>query len=130
MFIPGSLPPWTDAKGVAAAWPDGPPTADGDRGWCVARSPATDGDGWMYGTSFERLQYDRPGGRASKRAGDSIRSRLWLRGGGTGGGGGGNGGGACSAPAQVRARGGQGGRGKTPKGPWGTAAAAAAAAVG
>jgi hypothetical protein len=79
MFIPGSLPPWTDARGVALAWPDGPPAFDGDRGWRVARSPATDADGWMYGTSYDRLQYDRPGGRASKRGGDTIRSRLWRK---------------------------------------------------
>lgn len=79
MFIPGSLAPWTDPKGVAVAWTEGPPAFDGDRGWLIARSPATDADGWMYGTSFERLQYDRPGGRASKRVSDSIRSRLWRR---------------------------------------------------
>lgn len=78
-LLPGGLPAWTDARGVGVAWTEGPPGRDGERGWRIARSPATDADGWVYGTSFDRLQYDRPGGRASKRASDSIRSRLWVR---------------------------------------------------
>lgn len=111
MFIPGSLPPWTDAKGVAVAWPDGAPASDGDRGWRVSRSAATDGDGWMYGTSYERLQYDRPGGRASKRVSDSIRSRLWVR--APAGAGPGPAGGAAAVDSR-EVRVGAGGRGSAP----------------
>ncbi len=77
-FFPSSMPGWSDALGNPIDW-DSPPKHDGDDGWYVVTSHATDADGWMYGTNFERLQYDRPGGRASKRAGDSIRSRLWRR---------------------------------------------------
>lgn len=85
-FIPGTVPGWSDACFSAVEWPRAggsnatPPRAEGGQGWCVARSAATDGDGWVYGTAFDHLREDRPGGRASKRANDRVRSRLWLRG--------------------------------------------------
>lgn len=80
-FIPGTVPGWSDACFEAVAWPSssGPPRRDGDQGWCIVRSPATDADGWVYGTAFDHLREDRPGGRASKRANDRVRSRLWRR---------------------------------------------------
>ena len=56
-----------------------PPSIDGENGWFVVRLPTTDVDGWLYGTTFGRLDVARPGGRASRRASDQIRSRVWRR---------------------------------------------------
>jgi hypothetical protein len=75
-FLSGSVPAWSNALGESVPLPD-TPLQDGRNGWLLVRSPATDTEGWVYGTSFDRLQYDRSGGRASKRASDRVRSRLW-----------------------------------------------------
>jgi hypothetical protein len=56
-----------------------PPSLDGEGGWFVVRLPSTDHDGWVYGTTFDRLCTPRPGGRASKRVNDHVRSRVWRR---------------------------------------------------
>ena len=100
-FITGTVPAWSDACFSPIQW-DTPPKCDGDQGWqvvcsaatdaegwiygtafdqgwCIVRSPATDADGWVYGTAFDHLREDRPGGRASKRVNDRVRSRLWRR---------------------------------------------------
>jgi hypothetical protein len=45
----------------------------------VVRLPSTDHDGWVYGSTFDRLCNPRPGGRASKRVNDHVRSRVWRR---------------------------------------------------
>lgn len=79
-FIPGTVPAWSDACFETVEWPNSSqPRSDGDQGWHIIRSPATDSDGWVYGTAFDHLREDRPGGRASKRANDRVRSRLWRR---------------------------------------------------
>jgi hypothetical protein len=79
-FIPGTVPAWSDACFEPVEWPNSSqPRSDGDQGWHIIRSPATDADGWVYGTAFDHLREDRPGGRASKRANDRVRSRLWRR---------------------------------------------------
>lgn len=80
-FIPGTVPAWSDACFNAVDWVGrgSPPRAEGDDGWVIARSPATDAEGWVYGTAFEHLREERPGGRASKRANDRVRCRLWRR---------------------------------------------------
>jgi hypothetical protein len=79
-FIPSTVPGWSDACFEPVEWPgSGHPCSDGDQGWCIVRSPATDADGWVYGTAFDHLREDRPGGRASKRTNDRVRSRLWRR---------------------------------------------------
>lgn len=52
-FVPGSVPGWTDGLGNPIEW-ESPPKFDGDGGWCVVVSHATDGDGWVYGTNFIR----------------------------------------------------------------------------
>lgn len=79
-FIPSTVPGWSDACFEPVEWPgSGQPHSDGDQGWCIVRSPATDADGWVYGTAFDHLREDRPGGRASKRTNDRVRSRLWRR---------------------------------------------------
>jgi hypothetical protein len=77
-FITGTVPAWSDACFSPIQW-DSPPKADGDQGWQVVCSAATDAEGWIYGTAFDHLQYERPGGRASKRVNDRVRSRLWRR---------------------------------------------------
>ncbi len=78
-IIPGlDWPPWSDASGTPVALLR-PPTIDGQGGWFVVRTASTDEDGWLYGTHFERLSLPRPGGRASKRANDQVRSRVWRR---------------------------------------------------
>lgn len=77
-FITGTVPAWSDACFSPIQW-DSPPKCDGDQGWQVVCSAATDAEGWIYGTAFDHLQYDRPGGRASKRVNDRVRSRLWRR---------------------------------------------------
>jgi hypothetical protein len=79
-FIPGTVPAWSDACFEPVEWLNSSqPRSDGDQGWLIIRSPATDADGWVYGTAFDHLREDRPGGRASKRANDRVRSRLWRR---------------------------------------------------
>jgi hypothetical protein len=79
-FLPGTVPGWSDACFEPVAWPSSSrPLSDGDHGWCIVRSPATDAEGWVYGTAFDHLREDRPGGRASKRTNDRVRSRLWRR---------------------------------------------------
>ena len=50
---------------------------DGD-GWRVEVRDATDSDGWIYGTAFERLSDHRKGGRAAKRSTDRCRRRVWV----------------------------------------------------
>ncbi|WIA34143.1 hypothetical protein OEZ86_012507 [Tetradesmus obliquus] len=77
-FITGTVPAWSDACFSPIQW-DSPPKCDGDQGWQVVCSAATDAEGWIYGTAFDHLQYERPGGRASKRVNDRVRSRLWRR---------------------------------------------------
>lgn len=77
-FIAGTVPAWSDACFNPIQW-DTPPRCDGDQGWQVVCSAATDMEGWIYGTAFDHLRDDRPGGRASKRANDRVRSRLWRR---------------------------------------------------
>eukprot|EP00200_Dunaliella_tertiolecta_P012944 CAMPEP_0202391780 /NCGR_PEP_ID=MMETSP1127-20130417/92019_1 /ASSEMBLY_ACC=CAM_ASM_000462 /TAXON_ID=3047 /ORGANISM="Dunaliella tertiolecta, Strain CCMP1320" /LENGTH=268 /DNA_ID=CAMNT_0048994235 /DNA_START=53 /DNA_END=857 /DNA_ORIENTATION=- len=71
-------PNWSNAKG-AAVHLTRTPSIDGEGGWFVVRMPSTDEDGWVYGTSFDRLDQPRPGGRASKRVNDHIRSRVWRK---------------------------------------------------
>jgi hypothetical protein len=87
--MPGPpVPNWSDPLGRALpiGAPRPPPqeqqqdataAAASPSAWRVAVSPATDAEGWVYGTAFAHLQYDRPGGRASKRSSDRVRSRLW-----------------------------------------------------
>ena len=59
---------------------DAPPTKDPDPSkWRVIVSPATDKEGWEYGTVFQHLSKKRPGGRASQRLGDAVRRRAWMR---------------------------------------------------
>jgi hypothetical protein len=77
-FITGTVPAWSDACFCPVQW-DSPPKCDGEQGWQVVCSAATDAEGWIYGTTFDHLQYERPGGRASKRVNDRVRSRLWRR---------------------------------------------------
>jgi hypothetical protein len=77
-FLTGTVPAWSDACFSPVQW-DSPPKCDGDQGWQVVCSTATDAEGWIYGTTFDHLQYERPGGRASKRVNDRVRSRLWRR---------------------------------------------------
>ena len=50
---------------------------DGD-GWRVEVRDATDQEGWLYGTAFERLNDHRKGGRAAKRSTDRCRRRVWV----------------------------------------------------
>jgi hypothetical protein len=74
--------PWSDGAGLPLPLPPAPaPAADGQAGWRLARSGDTDADGWRYGRSFARLAtgVERSGGRAAKRASDSVRSRVWRR---------------------------------------------------
>jgi hypothetical protein len=82
-FLPGTVPGWSDACfGPVTFGERGPPPRAAEGGgssWAVITSPATDADGWVYGTAFDHLRDDRPGGRASKRANDRVRSRLWRR---------------------------------------------------
>jgi hypothetical protein len=77
-FLTGTVPAWSDAC-FSPVQRDSPPKCDGDHGWQVVCSAATDAEGWIYGTTFDHLQYERPGGRASKRVNDRVRSRLWRR---------------------------------------------------
>jgi hypothetical protein len=71
-------PAWSDASGSGVPLLR-PPVLDGQGGWFVVRTPSTDDEGWLYGSSFQRLVLARPGGRASKRVGDNVRSRVWRR---------------------------------------------------
>lgn len=78
-LIPGfDWPAWSDAKGQPVQL-ERPPEIDGQGGWFVVRLPTTDEDGWLYGSGFDRLSLPRPGGRASKRMNDHVRSRVWRR---------------------------------------------------
>ena len=55
-----------------------PCAAPDDAGWRVEVGDATDQEGWLYGTAFERLNDHRKGGRAAKRSTDRCRRRVWV----------------------------------------------------
>ena len=55
-----------------------PCAAPDDAGWRVEVRDATDQEGWLYGTAFERLNDHRKGGRAAKRSTDRCRRRVWV----------------------------------------------------
>lgn len=64
-LIPGyDWPAWSDAQGQPIQLAR-PPSIDGESGWFVVRMPSTDEEGWLYGTSFERLAHARPGAISS-----------------------------------------------------------------
>lgn len=69
---------WTDEQGSPVDLGI-PPTGDPQGGWEVEVSPATDSEGWQYGTVFNHLLFKRAGGRASQRWGDMVRRRKWRR---------------------------------------------------
>eukprot|EP00879_Flechtneria_rotunda_P006721 GHRR01007061.1.p1 GENE.GHRR01007061.1~~GHRR01007061.1.p1 ORF type:complete len:622 (+),score=264.83 GHRR01007061.1:212-2077(+) len=77
-FLSSTVPAWSDAAFKPVQW-HGLPKSNTDKGWSIVCSPATDTEGWVYGTAFDHLREDRPGGRASRRANDRVRSRLWRR---------------------------------------------------
>lgn len=39
----------------------------------------TDKYGWIYSSNFDHLKNKREGGRASKRATDTVRQRKWIK---------------------------------------------------
>jgi hypothetical protein len=80
ILVASERPNWSDADGQPLAL-SYPPDAEreGENGWYIVRSPATDPYGWQYGTGFDKLNERRAGGRASKRAGDMVRTRKWVR---------------------------------------------------
>eukprot|EP00889_Picochlorum_renovo_P007501 jgi/Picre1/34531/NNA_001999.t1 len=50
-----------------------------DRLYTIVVDASTDAEGWQYGTVFKHLEYKRAGGRASRRFGDTVRRRRWVR---------------------------------------------------
>lgn len=50
-----------------------------DRFWMVVVDATSDEEGWQYGTVFKHLEYKRAGGRASRRFGDIVRRRRWVK---------------------------------------------------
>ena len=73
------FPSFSDAEGNPVTL-DVPPNKDPDpTKWRIVVSPATDREGWQYGTVFQHLSSKRPGGRASQRLGDAVRRRAWIR---------------------------------------------------
>jgi len=53
-------------------------SADGAN-WAVVRTPSTDSEGWLYSTSFDRIDKAREGGRHAERKSDVVRKRKWVR---------------------------------------------------
>lgn len=77
-FTNSDWPAWSDRNGQPVAL-SSLPEVDGESGWSIVRTDDADEDGWHYGTAFSRLQYERPGGRASMRMGDLVRTRIWKK---------------------------------------------------
>jgi hypothetical protein len=77
-LLPFDWPAVSDPSGAAVRVDDFT-TREGEGGWTVWRTPGTDPDGWLYGNVFPNLGKTRKGGRATRRAGDLVRSRLWRR---------------------------------------------------
>ncbi|KXZ46044.1 hypothetical protein GPECTOR_47g319 [Gonium pectorale] len=77
-LLPFDWPAFSDAHGNAVQLTR-PPEREGERGWFVVRTLGTDEEGWRYSTVFSKITTPRPGGRASKRSSDYVRSRVWRK---------------------------------------------------
>ncbi|BDA50637.1 probable Sn1-specific diacylglycerol lipase alpha at N-terminal half [Coccomyxa sp. Obi] len=69
---------WTNTEGKPVQ-ADPLPTEVSSNEWDLVFDHSTDAEGWVYGSVFKHLEYSRPGGRSSQRAGDFVRRRLWRR---------------------------------------------------
>ncbi|GIM11197.1 hypothetical protein Vretimale_14717, partial [Volvox reticuliferus] len=77
-LLPFDWPAWSDSQGNAVQLAR-PPEREGERSWFIVRTLGTDEEGWRYSTVFSKLNIPRPGGRASKRSSDYVRSRVWRK---------------------------------------------------
>ncbi|GIL61458.1 hypothetical protein Vafri_15899, partial [Volvox africanus] len=77
-LLPFDWPAWSDSQGNAVQLAR-PPEREGERSWFIVRTLGTDEEGWRYSTVFSKLNTPRPGGRASKRSSDYVRSRVWRK---------------------------------------------------
>ncbi|GMH33064.1 hypothetical protein BSKO_00898 [Bryopsis sp. KO-2023] len=71
------LPQFTDGSGAAVQFKEGE-DPNSSNNWRCEVSLHTDSEGWLYSTGFSRIGVPREGGRASKRATDSVRRRKWM----------------------------------------------------
>lgn len=69
---------YTDDNGKPVEIAGGGPSTD-TSSWRICVSSHTDPEGWEYSTGFSRISGTREGGRASKRATDTVRRRKWTK---------------------------------------------------